>query len=68
MVYETWGCVKYHPFDEKLDRMKKANEEKIINSYFLTAEHELANHRSTETTRAFVNRNLNLRLWKKLMH
>ena len=30
------GYVKYHPFDGKLDRMKKANEEKIINSYFLT--------------------------------
>lgn len=32
------GYVKYHPFDGKLDRMKKANEEKIINSYFLTEE------------------------------
>ncbi len=28
--------IKYHPFDGKLDRMKKANEEKIINTYFLT--------------------------------
>ena len=28
--------VPYHPFDKKLDRMKKANEEHIINSYFLT--------------------------------
>lgn len=32
------GYVKYHPFDGKIDRMKKANEEKIINSYFLTEE------------------------------
>lgn len=32
------GYVKYHPFDGKLDRMKKANEEKIINTYFLTEE------------------------------
>lgn len=30
------GYIKYHPFDGKLDRMKKANEEKILNSYFLT--------------------------------
>ena len=30
------GYIKYHPFDGKLDRMKKANEEKVINSYFLT--------------------------------
>ena len=30
------GYVPYHPFDKKLDRMKKANEEHIINSYFLT--------------------------------
>jgi integrase/recombinase XerC len=27
-----------HPFDKKLDRMKGANEEKIINSYFLDDE------------------------------
>lgn len=32
------GYVPYHPFDKKLDRMKKANEEHIINSYFLTPE------------------------------
>lgn len=30
------GFVKYHPFDGKLDRMKKANDEKVINTYFLT--------------------------------
>ena len=30
------GFVKYHPFDVKLDRMKKANEEKVLTSYFLT--------------------------------
>lgn len=29
------GFVKYHPFDGKLDRMKKANEEQILNHYFL---------------------------------
>jgi len=28
------GFVKYHPFDGKLDRMKKANEEQILNHYF----------------------------------
>lgn len=32
------GLIKFHPFDGKLDRMKKADEEKIINSYFLTEE------------------------------
>lgn len=32
------GLVPSHPFDKKLDRMKNANEEKIINSYFLTEE------------------------------
>lgn len=30
------GLIKYHPFKDKLDRMKKADEEHIINSYFLT--------------------------------
>lgn len=30
--------VKSHPFANMLDRMKKANEEKIINAYFLTDE------------------------------
>lgn len=28
--------IKYHPFDKQLDRMKGANDEHIINSYFLT--------------------------------
>lgn len=32
------GFIKYHPFDGKLDRMKKANEEKVLTSYFLTEE------------------------------
>jgi integrase/recombinase XerC len=32
------GLIDRHPFDKKLDRMKGANEEKIINSYFLTDE------------------------------
>lgn len=32
------GFVKYHPFDGKLDRMKKANEEQILNHYFLSNE------------------------------
>lgn len=32
------GYVSHHPFDKKLDRMKKANEEHILNSYFLTEE------------------------------
>ena len=30
------GLIKYHPFKDKLDRMKGANNESIINSYFLT--------------------------------
>ncbi len=30
--------VPYHPFDKRLERMKGANEEKIINSYFLDDE------------------------------
>lgn len=32
------GLVDRHPFDKKLDRMKNANEEHIINSYFLNDE------------------------------
>ena len=32
------GFIKYHPFDGKLDRMKKASEEQILNHYFLTNE------------------------------
>lgn len=32
------GFVSHHPFDKKLDRMKKASEEHILNSYFLTEE------------------------------
>lgn len=30
------GLIKNHPFQGKLDRMKKANEEQIISTYFLT--------------------------------
>ena len=42
------GLIKFHPFQGKLDRMKGANEEQIISSYFLTEDqiqtirHELA--------------------------
>ena len=32
------GYVKYHPFKDRLDRMKRASEEQIINHYFLTQE------------------------------
>ena len=32
------GYVNKHPFDKKLDRMKNANEEKIISSYYLNEE------------------------------
>lgn len=32
------GLIDRHPFDKKLDRMKHANDEHIINSYFLTDE------------------------------
>ena len=32
------GYVKYHPFKDRLDRMKKASEEQIINHYFLSQE------------------------------
>lgn len=30
--------VAYHPFDKRIDRMKNANKEKIISTYFLTQE------------------------------
>lgn len=30
------GFISAHPFDKKLDRMKGSQEEKVINSYFLT--------------------------------
>lgn len=30
--------IAYHPFDKRLERMKGAREEKIINAYFLTEE------------------------------
>lgn len=32
------GYIKYHPFKDKLDRMKKASEEHVLNNYFLTLE------------------------------
>jgi integrase/recombinase XerC len=32
------GIMEYHPFDKRLDRMKGANDEKLINHYFLTQE------------------------------
>lgn len=32
------GLVKSHPFDKKLERMKGANEEHVLNNYFLTPE------------------------------
>lgn len=32
------GYIDKHPFDKRLDRMKGADKEKIINSYFLTEE------------------------------
>lgn len=32
------GLIQAHPFDKKLDRMKGAQDEKIINSYYLTPE------------------------------
>lgn len=32
------GLIDKHPFDKKLDRMKGANEEKLISHYFLTEE------------------------------
>lgn len=40
--YYHWAVkrriLKKHPFDRKLDRMKGANDEKLINHYFLTQE------------------------------
>ncbi|EOO44273.1 site-specific integrase [Bacillus cereus] len=40
--YYLWamkrGIIEAHPFDRKLDRMKGANDEKLINHYFLTQE------------------------------
>lgn len=32
------GIITFHPFDRKLDRMKGANDEKLISHYFLTQE------------------------------
>ena len=32
------GLIKYHPFQNKLDRMKKAQDEHILTSYFLNKE------------------------------
>lgn len=41
-TYFIWavkrGITEVHPFDRKLDRMKGANDEKLINHYFLSAE------------------------------
>jgi integrase/recombinase XerC len=41
-TYYIWavkrGIVEVHPFDRKLDRMKGANDEKLINHYFLNSE------------------------------
>lgn len=43
-----------HPFDKMLDRMKGANEEKIINSYYLDDEQmELITKTLTEDTKAY---------------
>jgi integrase/recombinase XerC len=36
------GLIKNHPFQGKLDRMKKASEEHIISTYFLTDEQVMA--------------------------
>lgn len=36
------GLIKNHPFQGKLDRMKKADEEHILNSYFLTDDQVMA--------------------------
>lgn len=41
-TYYLWavkrGIIESHPFDKKLDRMKGANDENLINHYFLTQE------------------------------
>lgn len=41
-TYYIWavkrGIIEAHPFDRKLDRMKGANDERLINHYFLTNE------------------------------
>ncbi|PEF30296.1 integrase [Bacillus thuringiensis] len=41
-TYYVWavkrGIIDVHPFDKKLDRMKGANDERLINHYFLTQE------------------------------
>jgi integrase/recombinase XerC len=36
------GLIKNHPFQGKLDRMKKASEEHILNTYFLTDDQVMA--------------------------
>ncbi len=40
--YYLWamkrGIIEKHPFDRKLDRMRQANDERLISHYFLTDE------------------------------
>lgn len=45
--------IPYHPFDKRLDRMKGAKDEKIINSYFLTEEQINEIKRGLEDTTKF---------------
>lgn len=42
------GFIKAHPFDKKLDRMKGAADEKVINSYFLTEDQVMKIRRELE--------------------
>lgn len=45
--------IQYHPFDKRLDRMKGATEEHIINSYFLNDEQIEAIEKGLEDTDKF---------------
>jgi len=48
------GLIPLHPFDKKLERMKYAADEKIINSYFLTHEQiEKIKHELETNTKDF---------------
>ncbi|WP_455717752.1 tyrosine-type recombinase/integrase, partial [Anaerosporobacter sp.] len=48
------GLIKYHPFKDKLDRMKKANEEHIINTYFLTEDQVNEMRKGVYTNKGFT--------------
>lgn len=55
--------IPYHPFDKRLDRMKGAREEKIINSYFLSEEEIMTISKGLEENKDNKFDLLDLVLW-----